>query len=215
MKIVTVQSPYNKNDKTWKEMIKDPMFYLMFAMLICGAFYGLMIISQTSILAQNMIKVTPATAAICVSVLALFNVGGRIGAGLLSDKLGRVNTLVTVLLLSVIGLIVLITSGDGEIVQFMAGISVIGFSFGAYMGIFPGFTAEQFGSKNSSENYGIMFIAFAFAGIFGPMILKNIYKAYGTYTYAFIIGICFALVGLTIAMLITARQTRQNQLKES
>ncbi|WP_099468151.1 L-lactate MFS transporter [Konateibacter massiliensis] len=187
-------------EKSWREMLKDPMFYLMFFMLICGAFYGLMIISQASPLAQNLIKVTPATAAVCVSVLALFNVGGRICAGFLSDLIGRVNTLFAMLILSILALGLLITCGEGDLTKFMVGISFIGVSFGAFMGVFPGFTADQFGAKNNSVNYGIMFIAFALAGVFGPIILKNMYSTYGVYTNAFLIGIVFAVAGLILAL---------------
>jgi MFS family permease len=109
MKQVAVKTGSVQINKNWKEMLSDPMFYLMFFMLVCGAFYGLMITSQASPLAQNLIKVAPATAAICVSILALFNVGGRIIAGILSDKFGRVNTLIVMLVLSIIGLGLLIT----------------------------------------------------------------------------------------------------------
>lgn len=190
----------NTNEKNWRQMLKDPIFYLMFFMLICGAFYGLMIISQASPLAQNLVKVTPTAAAVCVSVLALFNVGGRICAGILSDLIGRVNTLFAMLILSVFALGLLMTCGEGELVKFMIGISLIGVSFGAFMGVFPGFTADQFGAKNNSVNYGIMFIAFALAGIFGPIILKNVYSTYGTYTNAFLIGIVLAVIGLVLAL---------------
>lgn len=64
------------------------------------------------------------------------------------------------------------------------------------MGVFPGFTVDQFGAKNNSVNYGIMFIGFAFAGYIGPTVMKNVYASYGDYKRAFIIGIVMALVGL-------------------
>lgn len=189
------------NNKSWKEMLKDPMFYLMFFMLICGAFYGLMVISQASPIAQNLIKVAPATAAICVSTLALFNVGGRICAGILSDLIGRINTLFVMLIIGIFGLGLLTTCGEGDLTMFMVSVSLIGISFGAFMGVFPGFTADQFGPKNNSVNYGIMFIAFALAGVFGPMILRSVYAANGAYTFAFYIGIAFAIAGLALAVI--------------
>lgn len=52
---------------------------IVFLIVMCGAFYGLMRTSMASALAQNMIGMTPAT--ISVSVLALFNTAGRIVAG--------------------------------------------------------------------------------------------------------------------------------------
>lgn len=210
MSQVAVKANSTNNEKSWKEMIKDPMFYLMFLMLVCSAFYGLMITSQASPIAQNLIKVSPATAAICVSILALFNVGGRICAGILSDLFGRINTLIVMLLFSIIGLGLLINCGDGDLIKFMVGVSIVGISFGSFMGVFPGFTADQFGTKNNSVNYGIMFIAFALAGVFGPMILRNIYSTYGVYKYAFMIGIGFVLVGLALALIYRKLSKKQN-----
>ena len=75
------QAASRGQDKDWREMLKDPIFYIMISLLMCGAFYGLMIISQASPIAQNLIGVSPATAAICVSVLALFNMAGLASLG--------------------------------------------------------------------------------------------------------------------------------------
>ena len=80
-------------DKNWKQMLATPSFYLMLLLLTCGAITGMMVISQASGMAQGLAGMTPAAAAIAVSVLALFNALGRIGAGTLSDRIGRVGTL--------------------------------------------------------------------------------------------------------------------------
>ena len=66
------------------------------------------------------------------------------------------------------------------------------------MGVFPGFTVDQFGVRNNSVNYGIMFIGFAFAGYVGPMVLKNVYASDGSYQRAFIIAIVIAIIGLLL-----------------
>ena len=66
------------------------------------------------------------------------------------------------------------------------------------MGIFPGFTAAQFGAKHNSVNYGIMFIGFALAGFFGPTIMSNIYETSGTYRSAFAVAAGFTLVGIVL-----------------
>ena len=186
----------NKNDKDWREMLSSPIFYVMITLLTCGAFYGLMCTSMASALAQNMIGMTSASAAIGVSILALFNTAGRIVAGYISDKIGRINTLSMAFIISIVGLFCLAISSQGDIVKFYIGISIVGVCFGAFMGVFPGFTVDQFGAKNNSVNYGIMFIGFAFAGYIGPTVMKNVYAYYGDYKRAFIIGIVMALVGL-------------------
>ncbi|MCC0628729.1 MULTISPECIES: OFA family MFS transporter [unclassified Clostridioides] len=183
-------------NKDWKEMLSSSIFYVMIILLTCGAFYGLMCTSMASALAQNMIGMTSATAAIAVSVLALFNTAGRIVAGYISDKIGRINTLSVAFIISIVGLLCLSTSVQGDIVKFYIGISIIGVCFGSFMGVFPGFTVDQFGPKNNSVNYGIMFIGFAFAGYIGPTVMKNVYAVDGNYTRAFTIGIVMAIIGL-------------------
>lgn len=170
----------------------------MIVLLTCGAFYGLMCTSLASAIAQNMIGMTAAAAAMVVSVLALFNTGGRIVAGYISDKIGRINTLALAFILSIAELGCLIFSGEGDIALFYIGISIIGVCFGAFMGVFPGFTVDQFGVRNNSVNYGIMFIGFAFAGYVGPMVLKNVYASDGSYQRAFIIAIVIAIIGLLL-----------------
>ena len=185
-------------DKDWKAMLKDPVFSVMILMLCCGAFSGLMVTSQASPVAQNMIGMTAAEAAVAVSVLAMFNTLGRILAGFISDKIGSVNTILGVFLVSVLGLGLLFISGEGSVATFYIGVCIVGLCFGSIMGIYPGFTASQFGGRNNSVNYGIMFIGFAAAGYFGPTIMSKIYASAGAYQTAFLAAMALAVVGAVL-----------------
>ena len=185
----------------WKQMLCSPIFYSMLLMLLCGAFFGLMTISQASPIAQNMIGMTAAAASVVVAVLALFNAGGRLLCGYLSDHLGILRTLVGALLLAIVGLVLLYTCKAGQSVKFVIAICIVGVCFGAFMGIFPGFTASQFGSRNNSVNYGIMFIGFALAGLLGPSAMSAIYNRSGSYQPAFFVAILLALLGIGASFL--------------
>ena len=185
--------------KNWKEMLKDPIFYVMIIMMCCGAFTGLMIISQASPLAQRMIGMTAMEAATAVSVLALFNTIGRITAGFASDKLGTVTTIKIVFVISAISLMTLYFSGVGMPVLFYVGLCGVGLAFGSIMGIYPGFTAAQFGGKNNSVNYGIIFIGFAMAGYFGPSIMTKLYTATGRDQTSFAVATALSLFGFILA----------------
>ena len=190
-----------EKDKDWKEMLKSPIFYLMILLLMSGAFSGMMIISQASAVGMEMIGLSVAAAGIAVSVLALFNSFGRILAGFLSDKIGRVQTLTLACFLSVGGNVLLYLCGKGDLILFYIGISIVGICFGAFMGVFPGFTADQFGAAHNSVNYGIMFIGFAMAGYFGPTIMKNVYYKNGFYTQAFLIAAGLSVAGIILTVL--------------
>lgn len=180
----------------YQEMIKDAIFPVMLLILLCGAFSGLMFISQIATIAQELMNFSTSEAALSVSLLALFNTLGRVGTGMLSDKIGILNTLkVTFSMLTAASLCLYFSNPEAALL-FYFGLSVIGFCFGGIMGIYPAFTAVQFGTKNNSVNYGIMFIGFALAGILGPSVLSEIYKVFGIYQPAFLISFLLSILGL-------------------
>ena len=188
-------------NKNWKEMIKTPVFYVMLLLFTCGAFSGMMVISQASAVATNMVGMTAIMASTAVSVLAVFNAGGRILAGFLSDRIGRINTLSIASVAGIAGLLLLYITGQGGFATFYIGIACIGISFGSFMGVYPGFTADQFGGKNNSVNYGIMFIGLAGAGYFGPSAMRKIYMTDGAYTRAFLVAVAFAAAGFVLTFI--------------
>ena len=188
-------------DKTPLQMLKMPVFYVMLVMLTCGGTFGLMIISGAKGLALGMTDVSAGVATLFVSVLCLFNTAGRMVAGSLSDKLGRINTLTVALLLAMAGLVTLyVCAATGSVVAFAIGVMLIGICFGTFMGVFPGFCTDQFGTKNNTVNYGIMWIGFSAAGIVGPTILTAIHGATGKYEFAFVAAFAMALLGLGLTV---------------
>lgn len=210
-----IQKANNKKQITinrdWKEMLKSPIFYNMILMLMCGAFCGLMCTSQASAIAQKMVGMTVGAAATAVSVLALFNAFGRVAAGFVSDRIGRVNTLTIAYVLAIAGMSLLYATSSGQVVKFYLGISAVGLSFGSFMGVFPGFTADQFGPKNNGVNYGIMFIGFALAGVFGPTIMNLIYTATASYHDAFLVAMALAVVGILLGILYRVLNYKQEK----
>ena len=85
---------------------------------------------------------------------------------------------------------------------FYFGVALVGICFGSYMAIFPGFTAEAFGPKNNSVNYGIMFIGLALAAYFGPSVMKMVYASTNNYDVAFIIAIVLNIFAIVLGFLL-------------
>lgn len=188
-------------DKDWREMLADPIFFIMIAMLCCGAFSGLMITSQASPIAQDMMGMGPAQAALIVSMLALLNTAGRVVSGFLSDKLGSIATIQGVFVLTATSMAMLFISSTSAEWVFYLGICGAGFCFGSIMGIYPGFTASQFGLRHNSVNYGIMFCGFAAAGLIGPSIMSVIRSSCESYAPAFLVAVALAILGLALTFL--------------
>lgn len=191
----TVLVKNENNEFTYKEMLKTKKFYIMLVILTCGAFSGMMIISQASSVAQRMMGMSFKAAALLVSIIAFANTSGRIISRMISDKIGAVNTLKCTFVLSALSSLFMYFCSPNSVIMFYICIIAIGFSFGSIMGIYPGFTAKEFGRKNNSVNYGIMFVGFALAGLLGPMIMNYIYLVTQKYQGAFLVSMFLGLSG--------------------
>ena len=103
------------------------------------------------------------------------------------------------LCLSLAGLFTLMTAGMGDFAQYYLGCVLVGLSFGAFMAIYPGFTAERFGTAHSSVNYGIMFCGFAAAGFGGPALMRWMQNTGFAFSDCCMVGAAFCLLGLVFA----------------
>ena len=195
--------------KNWRGMLADRRFYVMFFLLLCGAFSGMMIISQASPVAQVMVGMDAAAAAAIVSLISVFNSGGRLICGFISDKLGRLNTLTVMLVVSVAGLALLYASGSGSVPLFCVGVCMIGLSFGAFMAIFPAFTVDQFGAKYNTLNYPIMMLGFALSSFLGPVMMSSLYESMGAYRPAFLVALGIVILGLILTFVFRAITRRK------
>jgi OFA family oxalate/formate antiporter-like MFS transporter len=199
-------------DKNWREMLSDPMFYVLWSIYLIGCVSGLMIIGHASPIGQEVIKLSPATAAMCVGFLALANTAGRIFWGWVSDKIGRYNAVKIMFILA--GLMMFTLTQVTTFVPFVVVLMAIGLCFGGVMGIFPSITADAFGAKNLGMNYGIIFTAWGAAGIVGPLMaghFKEINK--GDYTQAFLIAAGLSVIGVMLTFVLQYNKKKADALK--
>ena len=95
---------------------------------------------------------------IAVAILAIGNAGGRIIAGMISDRIGRKATLL--IMLSFQGVLMLIAipivgtaTTSGIVIVILA--TLLGFNYGTNLSLFPSLTKDSWGLKNFGINYGI------------------------------------------------------------
>src|SRR5699024_9998642 len=141
-------------NKNWLEMLQTPQFYLIFFMMFTGAFSGLMIASNASVIGQQMFALTATTAAFYVSLYSLSNCTGRVIWGAVFDKIGRIKTLYIILTVVILAFLVMLTISSQA--GFAIGIIALGICFGGVMGVFPPIVMENFGPINQGVNYGIV-----------------------------------------------------------
>lgn len=202
------QSGGESRDYTCREMLREPDAWLMLLTLTCGAFAGMMVISQAAQIAQGMMGMAPGLAAGAVSVIALFNTLGRLGSGALADRLGAVAALRITFAVSLLACVLLFFCPAEGRALFYIGISLIGAAFGSVMGIYPGFTAQRFGRRNNSVNYAVMFIGFSLAGLTAPQLTDAVVRASGRYQPAFLIAAAIAALGEIFAVRLSRGRRR-------
>ena len=188
------------------EIVRTPTFWLLWLIYFAGAGAGLMVISSISGMAKTTMK---ESAFIAVAVMAIGNAGGRIGAGLLSDKIGRRWTLLLVLLFQAVLMFVAIpvtnsTDGAKYIIVLVA--TLIGFNYGANLALFPSFAKDLWGLKNFGMNYGILFTAWG-AGSLLSSVAQRLKASSGNFGSSFQTAAALLIAGALLTFLIKPKVT--------
>lgn len=192
---VKPQAAVNLN---WLGMLKSPTFVPLAVLFIMSTTMGLMLLSNIANIAKTQVGVTAAAAALAVSVISIANTAGRFVSGSLSDKLGRIPTLSLTLVLALAGFAMLAAAGIGDTTLFFVGITAIGICFGAFVGIYPGLVADEYGPKHNSVNFSVMAFGYSVGGFVGPMLLR--WADTGTsFTRAYFVCAAAAVIGLVCA----------------
>lgn len=195
-------------DFTSIEMLKTLPFYLIFMIFTFCAGAGLMSIGLMKLYPMQALQEgglnAAAASAIAGTAMAVFfslaNGLGRIVWGVLSDKLGRKNSVFIMALTQ--GIVVLLfTRMAGIPVLLYLGATIIGFNFGGNFSLFPALTADLFGNKNIGLNYPYVFLSYGVGGILGP-ILGGMLGDLGNFGLAFTICGVLCLVGALLTIMI-------------
>jgi MFS family permease len=157
------------------EAIQTVQFYLLWAILFINVTAGIGILAQASPMMQDMFQKTALQAAAVVSLISLFNAGGRFFWASFSDYIGRRNTYLTFFVTQVI-LFLLIPglAGRGEWAIFEVALFVVFTMYGGGFATIPAFLADMFGADNVGAIHGVLLTAWSAAAIAGPVIITEL-----------------------------------------
>ena len=155
--------------------LRTPQFYLLWGILCINVTAGIGILAQASPMMQDMFKRTPLEAAAVVSIISLFNAGGRFMWASGSDYIGRRNTYTIffavqfVLFLLIPGL-----AARGSWWAFQASLFVVFTMYGGGFATIPAFLADIFGPQNVGAIHGALLTAWSVAAVVGPVIITEL-----------------------------------------
>jgi len=163
------------NSVSRNQAVRTGQFYLLWGILFINVTAGIGILAQASPMMQDLFSKTPAQAAVIVSVISLFNAGGRFLWASGSDYLGRRNTY-TVFFVVQFFLFLLIPrlAASGNWPVFLASLFTVFTMYGGGFATIPAFLADIFGPANVGAIHGATLTAWSAAAVAGPVIITEL-----------------------------------------
>jgi len=194
------------------EMLRNPIFWLLFIMMSMMSTSGLMVVSNVGPFA-NEYKVSQALvlgmAALPLSLtLSRFTNGlTRPFFGWVSDRIGREATMGLAFSLECVAILVLFAFIDQPAI-FVVLTGLVFFGWGEIFSLFPSTLTDTFGPKYAATNYGFLYIAQGVGSILGGPAAAFLKQTTGSWTAVFIA--VAVLDAITAALAITVlRRMRQ------
>jgi oxalate/formate antiporter len=188
-------------------MLKEPVFWLMFLMMVMMSMSGLMVVSQMGAFARDF-GVAEATV-FGMAALPLALTIDRITNGLtrpffgwISDHIGRENTMLIAFALEGVAMTVWFAYRDNALF-FVLFSGLVFFGWGEIFSLFPSTLTDTFGARFASTNYGFLYTSAGIGAILGAPFAALLFQSAGNWTAVFVTAITanFLTAFLAIAVL--------------
>jgi len=187
------------------EVLRTPQFYMLWGMMFVNVTAGILVISNAVPIYSDLTGATPALAASVYGGLAVFKRLGRIGWGLLSDRIGRKRAYALIF-----GIQALVFCAMGSLHSVAAvglAFAIVLSCYGGGFGTMPSFNADYFGTSHLGANYGMILTAWGTAGLVGPLLAGVVKDHTGSFTRA-LLPVASALIAAVILPVLTHRPKR-------
>jgi OFA family oxalate/formate antiporter-like MFS transporter len=187
--------PQSKVDFSPMQIVRKPVFWVMYFMFVLVAAGGLMATAQMGPIAKDfkidgvtfnvMGMILPALT-FALAIDRVLNGLTRPFFGWVSDQIGRELTMFVAFALESVGILALYYWGRDPI-MFVILTGVVFFAWGEIYSLFPSTCADTFGSKFAAGNAGLLYTAKGTASIFVP-ISSVLMSMTGTWEAVFFLG---------------------------
>lgn len=192
---------------TSREMLRQPLFWLMFAMMAMMSTSGLMVTSQMAVFAEDFgiskaVVFGMAALPLALTIDRFTNGLTRPLFGFISDRYGRENTMFIAFALEGVAMTLWLACRDDPML-FVLLSGVVFFGWGEIFSLFPSTLTDTFGSEYASSNYGWLYISQGIGSIFGGPLAALLYQhtqGWGV-VFSCAIGLDFITAALAIALL--------------
>jgi MFS transporter, OFA family, oxalate/formate antiporter len=209
-----------KRDFRPSEILKMPLFWLMFVMMTMMATSGLMVTSQMATFAADfgvskMVVFGLAAIPLALTIDRFTNGLTRPLFGWVSDRLGRENTMCFAFALEGVAMTLwLLTRDNAMLFVLLSGL--VFFGWGEIFSLFPSTLTDTFGTRFATANYGWLYISFGIGSIFGGPLAALLHQHTRSWVPVFGCAIALDFATALLAMFVLkparARFTRTGRL---
>jgi MFS transporter, OFA family, oxalate/formate antiporter len=159
------------------EVVRKPVFWVMYAMFVMVGAGGLMAVAQLAPIAKdfkiadvpvNIMGLVLPALTFALAIDRVLNGLTRPFFGWVSDQIGRELTMLIAFGLEAIGIMALYTFGQSP-VAFVILTGLVFFAWGEIYSLFPSTCADTFGSKFAAANAGLLYTAKGTASLLVPL----------------------------------------------
>ncbi len=210
-----------KVDYTTGQMLKMPVFWVLYVMFVLVASGGLMATAQLGPIATDYglaslpVTLFGVTLPLLTMTLSIDNVANGITrplCGFVSDKIGRENTMFIVFIGEGLSLLGLMLWGH-NMYAFMVFAALIFLFWGEIFSIFPATCADIFGSKFAAGNSGTLYTAKGTAALLVP--LASLLAVDGGWSRVFVVAAVITIFAGVSAKLILGPMRKRLLAKEA
>ncbi|TDY53252.1 OFA family oxalate/formate antiporter-like MFS transporter [Paraburkholderia rhizosphaerae] len=213
-----------KIDYTTGEMVRAPVFWVLYAMFVCVATGGIIATAQIGPIAKEYgfadmpMAFFASTLPLLTLTLSINNVCNgftRPICGAISDRIGRENTMFITFLGEGLALLGLMHFGHNPYL-FIVFSGLIFVFYGDIFSNFPATCADTFGAKYAAGNAGTLYTAKGTAALLVP--IASVLSEHGGWNTVFIFAACIAIAGSVSAKFLLAPMRKrwiENSAKES
>ena len=195
-----------RRDYQWREAIRTPAFWVMYAMFVMVGTGGLMATAQLALIANDfkianipvsILGLTLPALTFALSIDRVLNGFCRPFFGWLSDNIGRENTMFIAFLAEGIGIYALLSFATNPLL-FVVLSGLVFFAWGEIYSLFPATCTDIYGRKFATTNYGMLYTAKGTAALMVP--LGNVLMtATGSWTAVFVIAAALNIIAAIMA----------------
>jgi len=197
------KSRHGTQDWSTPEMLRTPIFYILYFMFVCMGIGGIFLATGVGSLAKTWQLTAILTTAQALGLVA--NALSRPFWGWVSDRKGRENTMVVAFFLQALALVALVRFGQTSAVLFTITVICAYFTWGEIYALFPSTIGDYFGSKNATSNNAFLYSAKGVSGLLGIYVPALLFEKLGSWTAVLYISAGLALLASLVAIVIRTR----------